>query len=129
MNIPKVFLATALIVISLSSNSNDSSPFSILMEEIIDQKYGSIKSLLILKNNKLIVEEYFYGYNRNDLQQIRSCTNSVTSLLLGIALDRHKDVKTDQSIFTFFPEYNSLKTEGREKIKLKHVLTMMAGFQ
>ncbi len=114
---------------SIYSNSTDSSSISNLMKEVIDQKYGSIKSLLILKNNKLVVEEYFYGYNRNDLQQIRSCTKSVTSLLLGIALDRHKDVKTDQSIFTFFPEYNSLKTEGREKIKLKHVLTMMAGFQ
>lgn len=114
---------------SIYSNSTDSSSFSNLMKEVIDQKYGSIKSLLILKNNKLIVEEYFYGYNRDDLQQIRSCTKSVTSIMLGIALDRHKDVKTDQSIFTFFPEYNSLKTGGREKIKLKHVLTMMTGFQ
>lgn len=114
---------------SIYSHSTDSSSISNLMKEVIDQKYGSIKSLLILKNNKLIAEEYFYGYNRNDLQQIRSCTKSVTSLLLGIALDRHKDDITDQSIFTFFPEYNSLKTEGREKIKLKHVLTMTAGFQ
>jgi CubicO group peptidase (beta-lactamase class C family) len=114
---------------SIYRHSTDSSSISNLMKEVIDQKYGSIKSLLILKNNKLIVEEYFYGYNRNDLHQIFSCTKSITSLLLGIALDRHKDVKTDQAIFTFFPQYNSLKTEGREKINLKHVLTMTAGLQ
>ncbi|MEJ2542939.1 MAG: serine hydrolase [Calditrichaceae bacterium] len=114
---------------SIYSNSIDPSLISNLIREVIDQKYGSIKSLLILKDNKLVIEEYFYGYNRDDLQQIRSCTKSITSILFGIALDHHKDVRTDQSIFTFFPKYNSLKCEGREKIKLEHVLTMMAGFQ
>lgn len=114
---------------SIYRYSTDSSSISNLMKEVIDQMYGSIKSLLILKDNKLVVEEYFYGYSRNDLQQTRSCTKSVTSILLGIAFDRHKDVNTDQSVFTFFPEHESLRTEGREKITLKHVLTMMSGFQ
>ncbi|MFH0758930.1 MAG: serine hydrolase [Bacteroidota bacterium] len=114
---------------SIYSYSNDSSTISNLMKEVIDQKYGSLKSLLILKDNKLVVEEYFYGYMRDDLQQNRSCTKSVASLMLGIALDRHQDVSTGQSIFTFFPEYDSLKTGGREKIKLEHILTMTSGFQ
>ncbi len=114
---------------SIYAYSNDSLSISHLMEDIIDQKYGSIKSILIFKDNKLLVEEYFFGYSHNEPQQNRSCTKSVTSILLGIALDRHKDVNTDQSIFTFFPEYNFLKTEGREKITLDHVLTMMSGFQ
>jgi hypothetical protein len=114
---------------SIYKYSTDTSAITNLMNDIIDQKYGSIKSLLILKNDELLVEEYFYGYSRNEPQQNRSCTKSVTSILLGIALDRHKGVNTDQSIFTFFPEYDSLKTEGREKITLDHVLTMMSGFQ
>jgi CubicO group peptidase (beta-lactamase class C family) len=114
---------------SIYRYASDSSSLSNLMHDIIDQKYGSIKSLLILKNNELVVEEYFYGYSRNEPQQIRSCTKSITSILLGIALDRHEGVNTNQSIFAFFPEYDSLKTEGREKITLEHVLTMMSGFQ
>lgn len=99
------------------------------MKEVIGQEYGSIKSLLILKNNKLIVEEYFYGYSRNDLQQFRSCTKSVTSLLLGIALDHHKHIDIERPIFSFFPEYDSLKSEGREEITLENVLTMTAGLE
>jgi CubicO group peptidase (beta-lactamase class C family) len=99
------------------------------MKEVINQKYGSIKSLLILKDNKLIAEEYFYGYNGDDLQKIRSCTKSVTSLLIGIALDHHKDVDIEQPVFNFFPEYGSLKSGGREEIKLKHILTMTAGLE
>jgi len=114
---------------SIYSLSIDASSISNLMKEVIDQKYGSIKSLLILKNNKLIVEEYFYGYNRDDLQQIRSCAKSVTSLLFGIALDHHKDIVIEQPVFSFFPEYNSFKSEGREEITLKNVLTMTAGLE
>lgn len=114
---------------SIYSYSTDSSSISNLMKDIIEQKYGSIKSLLIIKDNKLLVEEYFYGYSRNELQQTRSCTKSVTSILLGIALDRRKDVNINQSVFTFFPAYDSLKNERGEKITLKHVLTMMSGFQ
>jgi CubicO group peptidase (beta-lactamase class C family) len=107
----------------------DSSAISNLLQDVIDQKYGRMKSLLVFKDSKLVLEEYFYGYKRNDLQQNRSCSKSVTSILLGIALDRHPDVHTGQSIFTFFPEYNALKTEGRDQITLEHVLTMMAGYE
>ena len=96
------------------------------MKEVINQKYGKIKSLLILKDNKLIAEEYFYGYNRDDLQKIRSCTKSVTSLLFGIALDHHKDIDIEQPVFNFFPEYDSLKS-GEERNQLKNILTMTAG--
>lgn len=114
---------------SIYRYTNDSVSFTNLMKDVIDQEYGHLKSLLIFKDNKLVVEEYFFGYNRNETQQLRSCTKSVTSILLGIALDRHKEVHMDQSIYTFFPEYDSLKTEGREKITLEHVLTMFTGFQ
>ena len=114
---------------SIYKYSTDSSSISDLMKAVIDQKYGRIKSLLILKDNNLIVEEYFYGHDRNDLQQIRSCTKSVTSILFGIVLDRHRNISLDQPVFSFFPEYDSLKSAGREKITLKNLLTMTAGLK
>jgi CubicO group peptidase (beta-lactamase class C family) len=107
----------------------DSNTFYSLLERIIKQEAGRLESLLIIKDQKLILEEYFYGYNRSQLHPIHSCTKSVTSLLLGIALDRHKIVNLDQSIFNFFEQYDSLKTPEKEQITLKHVLTMTAGFQ
>ena len=99
-----------------------------LMERIIHEEFGRLESILILKDRKLILEEYFYGYHRTKLHRINSCTKSITSLLLGIALDRHKVMDANQSVFNFFPQYNSLKTPEKERIKLKHVLTMTAGF-
>ncbi len=114
---------------SIYNKNIDTSAIIRLINEIIDQKYGRMASLLLLKDNKLLVEEYFYGYDRTSLHTIRSCTKSVTSLLLGIALDHHKDIHIEQPIFSFFPEYNSLQSEGREEITLKNVLTMTAGLK
>jgi len=99
-----------------------------LLEEIIMQKYGRLESLLVLKDNQLLLEEYFYGYDRTQTHNIYSCTKSITSLLLGLALDRHKEINTDASLFQFFPQYDSQKNENKAQITLKHVLTMTAGF-
>ncbi|MBI9038119.1 MAG: serine hydrolase [Bacteroidales bacterium] len=107
----------------------DSTAFYNLIERIIKQKFGRLESLLIIKDQKLIHEEYFYGYDRNQLHKINSCTKSIISLLLGITLERHKNNNVDQPFFNFFPQYDSLKTAEKRQITLKHVLTMTAGFQ
>ena len=107
----------------------DSTSFYSLMEGIIKQKFGRLESFLIIKDQKLILEEYFYGYDRTQLHNINSCTKSIISLLLGITLERHKKNNVDQPVFNFFPQYDSLKTAEKKQITLKHVLTMTAGFK
>ena len=107
----------------------DSTSFYNIIERIIKQEFGRLESFLIIKDQKLILEEYFYGYGKTQLHHIHSCTKSITSLLLGIVLDRHNIMNVDQPIFIFFPQYDSLKTPEKEKITLKQVLTMTAGFR
>lgn len=107
----------------------DSTAFYNLIEKIIRQKFGRLESFLIIKDQKLVLEEYFYGYDRNQLHPIYSCTKSITSLLLGMSLDRHKKLDVEQPVFDFFPQYESLLTPEKEKITLEHVLTMSAGIQ
>jgi len=113
----------------LQENHFDSLQLNKLMQEIIAQKYGRMESLLVFKDNKLVLEEYFYGYSKSRLVKISSCTKSVISLLLGIALDQHVNAQVDQSIFDFFPEYISLNNSDKRQITLKHLLTMTAGFE
>ena len=107
----------------------DTAGFYNLIEKIIKQKFGRLESFLIIKDQKLVLEEYFYGYDRNQLHPIYSCTKSITSLLLGMSLDRHKKLDVEQPVFDFFPQYESLLTQEKEKITLEHVLTMSAGIQ
>ncbi|MBN2008580.1 serine hydrolase [candidate division KSB1 bacterium] len=100
-----------------------------LLQDIINQDYGRLESLLISKDGQLLLEEYFYGYDRTRLHRINSCTKSVTSLLLGIAKERHHEFSIEQKLFDFFPQYDSLKTKENERITIENVLTMTSGFQ
>lgn len=97
------------------------------IEKIISQHFKSITSVLIVKNGKLVCEEYFYGYDKDKFNRLASCTKSVTSLLTGIAIDKGKIKDVNEKVFDFFPDYNSLKTEQNSEIQIKHLLTMTAG--
>jgi CubicO group peptidase (beta-lactamase class C family) len=99
-----------------------------LMDKILKEEFGRLESILIIKDGKLILEEYFYSYTQTKLHRINSCTKSITSLLLGITLNNNKMSNVNQSIFNFFPNYDSCRTSVKKKITLKHILTMSAGF-
>jgi len=45
-----------------------------------DSKYQNIHGVLIVKDGKLVFEEYFYGYQRDDNHNLASVTKSITSL-------------------------------------------------
>jgi len=113
---------------SVFQSITDSANFYDLMVRLIRQDFGRLESLLIIKDRKLLLEEYYFGYDRTQLHNIHSCTKSITSLLLGIVLDHHNSTNVEQSIFSFFPQYDSLRTEDNEQITMKHLLTMTAGF-
>lgn len=109
--------------------SNDSLFIQYLVSEIIGGEYGRLNSFLLLKNDKLICEEYFYGYSQTDLHQIESCTKSVTSLLVGIAIDKGLITDLNEPLYQIFPEYAHLKTNPYKYITIKHLLTMNSGFE
>lgn len=44
--------------------------------------------ILVYRGGTLVVEEYFYGDDRDRLHQMRSATKSVVSALVGAAIDR-----------------------------------------
>jgi CubicO group peptidase (beta-lactamase class C family) len=53
----------------------------------------------------------------------------VTSLLLGIALERKLIGSIDDPVLGWFPEYADLRTPEKERISLRYLLTMSAGFE
>jgi CubicO group peptidase (beta-lactamase class C family) len=110
-----------------------------------DGTYENIHSILIVKDGKLVLEEYFSGYtwNYNDPQfkgeltdygidtihNLASVTKSITSALVGIAIDRGFIQAVDERVFLFFPEYSNLSDEQKEVITLDHLLTMSSGLE
>ncbi|MBX7151065.1 beta-lactamase family protein [bacterium] len=88
-----------------------------------------IFSLLILKNNLLISENYFKGKTVNDNYSIRSVTKTIVSALTGIAIKENKISSIDKKVKDFFPEYFFSTTDPlASKITIKHLLTMTAGY-
>lgn len=59
-----------------------------LVNGVIDGTYPDVRSILIYRKGALLLEEYFYGYDRSRPHQMRSLTKSVISLLAGVAVDR-----------------------------------------
>lgn len=55
---------------------------------ILNGTYKDVHSVLLYQNGKLVLEEYFYGFNAQRTHQLRSATKSVVSALTGIAIDQ-----------------------------------------
>ena len=107
--------------------------------------YKEVHSLLIFKDNKLVFEEYFDGHSykweatrhHGDWQSwdktiphdIKSVTKSITSTCIEIAIDHGFIQSVHQSIFDYLPDHQHLKTGGRDKITIEHLLTMTSGLE
>jgi CubicO group peptidase (beta-lactamase class C family) len=88
----------------------------------------NIHSLLVVRNGYLLLEAYFYPIAREDLHDICSCTKSVSSTLVGIALDQGKIRSVKESLTALFPGRQLQNDSARKRrITLEHLLTMSSG--
>lgn len=90
---------------------------------------NDFRSLVVIKDNKLVIEEHFNTYWRETPHDIRSAGKSITALLLGIAIDKGLVKSTEQSIYDFFPKskFAAPVNDAYKNIKIKHLLTMSSG--
>ncbi len=95
--------------------------------------YGDINSLLVLRNDYLVLEEYFSPqyHGRDYRHPAKSITKSVTSALIGIALAQGRIESLQTGLPALFPQYPHLAAHDSPKrqITLEQLLTMTAGFQ
>ena len=88
-----------------------------------------LKSLVVLKDDKIVVEEYLNGGHSEQLNDIRSASKSILSSILGCAIKDGYIGSIDQKIIDFFPEYKSDKLDTNIfKLKIKHLISMKSGF-
>ena len=103
-------------------------------------KEANAHSVVITRDGRLVYEHYVAGnderlgmslgevnFNAGTKHDIRSISKSVTSLLVGIALDRRLITDLDAPVFSFFPEYGDLRTPEKDRMTLHHLLTMSSG--
>lgn len=81
-------------------------------------------AVVIIKNGKLVYEGYANGYTPTKKHMLWSLTKSLTSVLIGSAIQKNI-LNLDDDIHKFYPALNRKKARD---IKLHHVLNMSSGF-
>lgn len=87
-------------------------------------------SLLVIRNGFVVADAYFYPYASNTRHDVASVTKSITSTLIGIAIDKGliKDVK--QPVLGFFPDRKAAGLDDRKKaMTIEHLLLMQSGLE
>ena len=113
---------------SLNETDITSEKIDEMMFDILGGNDKNIHSILLIKNGKLVLEEYFYGYNREKLHFLASVSKSITSVLIGIAIDQKITADVETEAYEFFSEYMNTKwVDQKYPITLQHILTMAAG--
>jgi len=86
------------------------------------------RSLVIVRDGRLVLERYFGGTGPDDLADVRSGTKSVVSTLVGIALAEGYLSSLDQTLAELLPPSVAVLRPDEEGITLRNLLTMTGGW-
>lgn len=75
-----------------------------LQKELDDYQTAAF---IVIKNNQLLSENYYNGYAQNSLTNSFSMAKSITTMLLGKAIEQGYIKGLDQKITDFLPEYKN----------------------
>jgi len=81
-------------------------------------------AFLIIKNDSIQYERYWNGYNAASIVPSFSVAKSITSILIGCALDDKLIQSVDEPITNYIPE---LRKNGFDRVTIEHLLQMTSG--
>ncbi len=102
-----------------------------LVAELYDDAAAMPKlySLIIIKNDKIVAEQYYNGATIDRKTRLASVTKSFTSALTAIALEKGILQNIDQKMIDSFPEVaDSITDPHKKQITIRHLLQMRAGY-
>lgn len=114
----------------ISSTDNfDTGTIRNLNKKIAENRFRNITGIAVIKNGKLLLEEYFNGSGRDSLQDTRSVGKSFSSALTGIAI-REGFLKSEEQRLREFYDLKAFKNYSSKKgnVTIKSLLTMSSGF-
>jgi CubicO group peptidase (beta-lactamase class C family) len=99
-----------------------------MVRGILDQSWRDVHGVLLYQHGKLVLEEYFYGYDIQRPHQMRSATKSVVSALAGIAIDRGMLAEAGQPVLPrmTYSAYDN-PDPRKSRITLADMLGMRSG--
>jgi CubicO group peptidase (beta-lactamase class C family) len=105
------------------------------MLEHVRARQLPVHSVLIVRHGRLVLDATVYPFESGRLHDIASATKSVTSILIGIALDKGLLTSVNQRVSEVLPLSaaaafaESAKSDPRrEQLTIEHLLTMTSGW-
>ena len=93
-------------------------------EEKFHKKFKT-QAFLVFQNDTLLFEKYYDTHTRQTVSNSFSAGKTVISILIGIAIDKSLIKSVDEPVGNYIPEF---KENGRDKVTIRHLLYMAAGF-
>jgi len=100
------------------------------MMEHVKKNSFNIDSILIMRNGYVVSDVYFYPFSNKQTHHIYSCTKSIMSALIGIAIDKGYIKNVKQPITDFFPDNAFANADDlKRSIALEDLLMMASGLK
>ena len=88
-----------------------------------------VHSVQLARKGKLVLDAYFYPYREEMRHDVASVTKSITSTLVGLAIDKGYLPDVRQPVLALFPERDVASVDTRKRtISVEDLLTMRAGW-
>jgi len=111
------------------SQGMDSQILETMLETVQNQNYN-IDSVTIIRNGTLFLDAAVYPYSQDSKHIIHSCTKSIVSILIGIALDQGFIEGVQTPVLEFFPDRTASNLDSdKESLTLENLLTMTSGLE
>lgn len=105
----------------------DSNQLAAMLETIAAGPIA-IDSVLVVRHGYLVLEAYRAPYTAAEKHVIYSCTKSVTSALIGIAIEEGAIGGVQDRVLDYFPDRRvDNLDDAKQSLTLEHLLTMSSG--
>ncbi len=100
------------------------------LDDFLDELEGvdGARSVVVVHRDKVVAEDYWWGSSIS-LHHVRSVTKSITSTLIGIAIDRGFIDSVDVRMVDYLPANIRPSDGAKDAILVRHLLTHTSGFR
>jgi hypothetical protein len=122
---PPVQLDDGWPVSTLEKEGIDQAAIEKFVQKLIDMPMetvssSQIHSLLVARHGKLVLEEYFHGYDRDEPHDTRSASKSWTNVLIGAAMQESVPIRLDTPVYQTMLGQVPTDLDPRKKIRCRN---------
>ncbi|MBV8499014.1 MAG: serine hydrolase [Candidatus Eremiobacteraeota bacterium] len=88
-----------------------------------------VQSVAMVRHGRLVLDEYFYGFDAGRPHDVRSAGKSVTTLLVGRAIADTARFAPQTAVLSFLPQYAPFANDDARKRRMtvENLMTMSSG--